>query len=526
MENLDSLNQKYFETLYDLFKNPKKHSLKICVGNEGNVFPTAIASDEIMLNLPHIQYEDLLKNKKDLEQSAKDVCLWIKKMQAGTGTSLERTEYLKKVRDSDAVNIGAKGTDLYIEINDKLMSLAQVQIMQMKKFADDKKVGEVYFHDIVGPETQNSLQKIWDDENINSLCNDNFFYFGKSFQDHIPNLNEDLQITDERKSPGGHGLFAFEAILNCLDENKLPKTDKTLISSIGNGEDLGSRPDELILGHMRLNEIPIIMVTTTKTENDLKGGQIAIAKENNFYYATIIEKAQAQENDQLELFEQLGLREKDSMAFFNTNMALINYDILVPLIQKLYNEIGEKEFYKVISPDLIQNWKKKGNKEFLQLEGAMGSILLNLDKYFRKKYKKELITFVNIDQKNRSRFFSPIKTAFDFWMQFYSDRFSFDKEHFELINNFPEGLPKIELDKEYKSLNIVLNRFNNTSIGQLRHLRVNGSVDFSSCKLAGNIIVNNLSERIYRPDKNLKDIEIQIDATGSVSSKDISSIRI
>ena len=63
------------------------------------------------------------------------------------------------------------------------------------------------------------------------------------------------------------------------------------------------------------------MITTTKTSSDLKGGQMGIRKEGEYEIISIFEKAQAEESNQLEYFEKLGLREQDGESFFNTNMA-------------------------------------------------------------------------------------------------------------------------------------------------------------------------------------------------------------
>ncbi|OFZ76105.1 MAG: hypothetical protein A2451_13690 [Bdellovibrionales bacterium RIFOXYC2_FULL_39_8] len=275
-----------------------------------------------------------------------------------------------------------------------------------------------------------------------------------------------------------------------------------MLSVIGNGEDLSSTPDEYMAHWMVENKIPIAMVTTTKTEIDLKGGQIAIvsASENENAYVTIIERAQAESAGQGELFERLGLRAGDREAFFNTNMILLNYHELSPRLEKLRKEVGEIEFLKIISPDLIKNIKKQVDhdgveRKYIQLEGAMGSSMLNLDRYWRRRFGHPLVHILNVGVQDRSRFFSPIKTAFDFFLQFYSDRFSFDKKSYRLINNAPSSLPDVSLSgKVYNEVQSLLDNFAQSEILHLKKLKVVGDVSLADLVLKGKVEIESQKE--------------------------------
>jgi hypothetical protein len=76
-------------------------------------------------------------------------------------------------------------------------------------------------------------------------------------------------------------------------------------------------------------------ITASDWTLDNWGGTLLACPKDGPIYVTIIEKAQAEIAGQLELFEKLGLRRGDNKAFFNTNMALFNYQLLVPKINKL-----------------------------------------------------------------------------------------------------------------------------------------------------------------------------------------------
>ena len=98
---------------------------------------------------------------------------------------------------------------------------------------------------------------------------------------------------------------------------------------------------------------------------------------------------------------------------FNTNVVLINKRVLKQRFKE-FLIISSGEFEKIISPELIKNTKEQNGKSFVQLEGAIGSTLLNLDKYFRMNFNEGLVHFLNLAPENREKFFLPIKKRADF----------------------------------------------------------------------------------------------------------------
>ena len=160
-------------------------------------------------------------------------------------------------------------------------------------------------------------------------------------------------------------------------------------------------------------EIPVVMITTTKLECDKKGGQISKEEKDDKFFYTIVEKAQAEKAHQLDYFEKLGLREGDFEALFNTNIVVINTEALKKeMIQA--SELDTEKFREIITPFVIKNTKMQNGGAFTQLEGALGSVMLNLDKYFRLNHGRGMLHFLNLSADERSEFFMPIKKFEDF----------------------------------------------------------------------------------------------------------------
>ncbi|MBT7669904.1 MAG: hypothetical protein HN623_10005, partial [Bdellovibrionales bacterium] len=374
-------------------------------------------------------------------------------------------------------------------------------------------VGEVVLHDIVSSQTASAVDTLWQNDvaaSKPSISYDQFFSqhlglqrFTKTTQHPLPTVDRQERMSFERVAPGGHALFGLDALIAAYRQDLRPKrkSGQVLIGSIGNGEDLGSSPDGLIVSWMAREQIPVVMVTTTKSEIDLKGGQLAVVP-GKIPYITMLEKAQAESSDQVALFEQLGLRPGDRAAFFNTNMVLINYNVFTPLVEQLLEQVGEEQLLTIATPDLILNVKQQldssGQKQqFTQLEGAMGSLFLNLDRYWRQHYHKPLIHFLNIGGQDRTQFFSPIKTAFDYFVQTRSDRFSLCDQTFRLINHNCDYLPQVALeDSYYKSVTNVLAAFENCSILELKSLHISGKVDCSGIALKGAVSIINSSDQL------------------------------
>lgn len=413
-EHCLEINISYFSSLYKKYTENQSVDIVMSDGRNGAAcYPFPILEKETLLALPIQDYEALTYNSSS---KLKDFTLEICKMQAGLGTSVKRDDLLKKYTNRS--ELGAKGTDLFINYQGQVASIAEVQLLLAEEFVSNDIVGKVRFKNLVNSETKKAVEDIWNlkhpkvrDKTYKEIFSSDKLQATESInQLMMPTLNDVGEITFEREAPGGHAFLGFNELIELFEMDSIPNE----ITCIGNGEDLRSNPDQKILTWMVEEEVPIVMITTTKLEKDKKGGQIALVNnEDGSSYVTIVEKAQAEKANQLSYFENLGLREGDKRSLFNTNIVLFNKKILKEKFNKYLN-VQKEDFYKILAPDLIKNVKEQNGKKFTQLEGAIGSTLLNLDKYFRLNHDQALVHFLNLAPENREKFFLPIKKRSDF----------------------------------------------------------------------------------------------------------------
>lgn len=411
-EKNKEINFLYFDGLYQKYKNPTNNVEIILANgiNDSNIIPYAIADEKLKQTL-HVQsYETLLGPSSS---QLKEINLCICKMQAGLGTSVEREDLVAKY--TNRKNLGAKGTDLFINYHGKMISIAENQLLlAIEKSLIYKRVS---FQNLINEETKEAVSDIWENYHpelkkkyLEIFNSDKLIRYPDFMQLMMPTINGHDELTFKRTSPCGHGFLGFAKILEIFRKEKINADSDIFV--IGNGEDLKSTPDEKIISWVFENEIPITMITTTKLEKDKKGGQLAIVRGEK-PYVSIIEKAQAEKANQLEYFEELGLREGDGESLFNTNIVIINEVALKKIFNK-YLDISESEFLELLTPDVIKNKKEQNGHIYTQLEGAIGSVLLNLDKFFRIQYNYSLVSFLNLSAESREKFFVPIKTREDF----------------------------------------------------------------------------------------------------------------
>ncbi len=93
---LDELNWNYFRALYlKKVQGSTKEKFRLfdpgesVTQNETFAFPTAVAPPDLMNELPQVDYCAIRTSA--YSDAARDVVLWVKKMQAGSGSSMTRT---------------------------------------------------------------------------------------------------------------------------------------------------------------------------------------------------------------------------------------------------------------------------------------------------------------------------------------------------------------------------------------------------------------------------------------------------
>src|SRR3989344_5311763 len=369
-------------------------------------------------------------------EEAKKEVVTFNPMDGGLGTSVKRQAYLEII---GLTQIGAKATDLFLDIKlpgmaePEKVSIAEIKLLRVIKDAPqfDSVVFQplvnkdsapsyqdllksIYLKDRVNPaipqESKRTYRQVMEQTGVRLLPGEDEMLY----QMDLPVIDrETSQLTDRFAAPGGHGQWGVRLLSDALKFEVL--TDgKTYIRAFYNGDGIANIPDASIIGWMVRDKVPIVMISTTKAGLDKKGGQLGIQiLDDGIVRPQILELAQAKKagKDHEKLFSAIGLpglhdvpgmdaggnatayTNEVNQQYFNTNTAILNYNILTPILKALARLknvefegeplSGQELIERVISPDLIENVKEKpDSKQYTQLEGAIGSTLLNLDAFF------------------------------------------------------------------------------------------------------------------------------------------------
>ncbi len=506
--------------------------------------------------------------------AAKSVVLWADEMNGGLGTSVARERYLKEQLGRD--KIGAKGTDLYffldlsgvdengdpVVVTKVPVSTTELKYLQVLHTAGD--YGKVIMQELVNSESLEPMQKFLNEtiylrDRLNGqlpqlakrtyrqvLAENNIEIPAEIVQASLPVIDIATDsMTDEFLAPGGHGQLGSMVLQDALTA-KLPE-GQILIRTVYNGDGTNNAPDPYIVGWMADKKVPIVMISTTKTALDKKGGLIGGEKLAQGGYVTdMLELGQVRGDDQKKIFAEMGLTTGEPGGqLFNTNIALVNYSVLQPFLKELYDIIGPNKFAQIVTPDLILNEKLKGpeKKKVIQLEGAMGSALLNINRFavttedpqvrgLMKKYGFErLLYVVNADTDERETFFTPVKYAWDHWLYADSGYFRIDTATWRLVNNNPGSLPGFgSMDKYYEDVQNVMDAFGHANVDALKEISIKGVVKFEDAILRGKVLIENntgsevdLNEHkkdfLLMPDGKiiLEDVHVVVNEQGDVT---------
>ena len=486
---LDVQNSLYYMLLLHQLGSTKKPLPIVENIKEKGYLPLAIPGSQDKLKINITPYSDILSSNFSTSNSK----LKIRPLLAGLGTSVKRGSHIETHGGRDQDSLGTKSTDLFIQTEGATYSIFDLLLLQLSHLSKTEN-RLIEFEPLVSPQTKDLIKGL---VNNSEEFHSDFNFQEMKLQEFVPvYIETENQITNRFTAPAGHGFFGFKALLDIIESGS-----SSDIYVICNGEDINAVPPSITYDWFESIEEPICMITTRKTKVDKKGGQICVVSEDNETYVTILEKAQAESNGQLDLFYELGLREQDDQSLFNTNTVLIHSGRLLKILKEHGQSKVSEELLSSLKPDLIKNKKIKGsNQEVVQLEGAMGSVMLNLDRWFRKEFDQPMVAFLNVDPKNRSHFFSPIKTAFDFIHKFNSNRFLL--ENFRLKDKSPGLQVSINLQDpsgtiDYDDVETCLRYFSGCRLKDLESLQVTGPVDFSDTTLSGKVIINNPSSETF-----------------------------
>ncbi|MFA5092972.1 MAG: NAD-glutamate dehydrogenase domain-containing protein [Candidatus Omnitrophota bacterium] len=532
----------------------------------------------------------------------------------------EDTESDFKARrdENNKIALGAKGTDLAydIELNGEHFKASVAEIKLLHILSITQQFGKVTFQPLVNTDSAPSYEALLNSTYLLDKADKNktdkrtyrqvLAEYGITldktneflYQANLPIIEYDTnKLTNKFPTPGGHGQWGV-MLLSEAKDIELPKDGKTLIRAFYNGDGIANFPDAAILGWMAKKKIGIVMISTTKAGLDKKGGQIGIQiLPDGSTRVQMLELAQAKKIGKAheQLFAAIGLPGVDTVEgvdaqgnpytytneagaqYFNTNIALINYSVLSPIFKSIL-EIKTKDIdfegekltgaellERIVSPDLIENVKtREDGKNYTQLEGAIGSALLNCNAFFSAtkdpRIKKilsdvigdnKLLRIVNVDASQRTKFFTPIKSAFDYWFQNYSDYYKMDTQNWTLVDaREGEEPPQVDIisykldkdgkkvdDKFYSDVQNIINSFAKASTIELKSLNIEGQIKAENAILKGNIkIVSSfpgiidLNSEASRKALNqsgtqpliLNNVSISIDDQGKITMDDTS----
>jgi len=511
-------DKSYLLALVDKYSNQEGARLKIGESFTASAFLTPKQHDAI---LGAVDYKNDIFDIKAYLKAAKDVELIVNPMDGGVGANIERGEYLENMAEKwpkkfsmrgKKPNIGAKGLDYYFEVEHEgvkvPMNISEIKYRRLIKESGDYK--GIKIQELVNDESQKSMNDFL--KSFGSVINKGG---GVELAKNIVQLAfpvvdlSNYEFTDIIKLPGGHGQLGT-IILYDAERMKIDAKAAPVVRAIYNGDGVNNGVDPYMVGWMVEEGVPIAMVTATKMGLDIKGGLMGAEKVGDTHVAQIMELAQAVEAGQEKVFYEIGLPNPKYMSdklkiehrpgnqFFNTNTAIVNYAVLTPFLKELKNQIGEEQFYRIITPDLMSKPKEKEIErdgkivtlKYLQLEGALGSSLLNLNRFIltdpgaRRLWhnmsggKERFLRIINLSPEVRTDFFTPYKYAVDVWLQSQSNHFSIDTQNWRLEKN-PEGgikLPKIndELAQHpyYMNIQNVIDAFGNASTIGLDSLEI------------------------------------------------------
>ena len=451
-------------------------------------------------------------------------------------------EYLSGVSDSEIKNaqLGAKASDLYFEVNGELKSVSELKMERMLIERDLGIYADVTMKMLVSSETRESVEELFNRESMK--------YAGRTYKELFKGIemleqaaypvvcekNGEIAFVMSDVAPGGHGYWGYY-LLKALLSRTDAATGAVAIGVVSNEDGLNNKIPAELAGFMAREKIGIVMLSTTATDLDKKSGKIGVIKRNGRYVTGMMEAAQAESAGQTKEFQELGLTIGErGEQFFNTNTVLLNASILAPMLRELADIIGEEEFEKVIMPDLIENKDKKtGN---IKLEGAIGSVMLNLNAFFettdneevkalKRKYVGEgqLVRIVNAEEELRSSVFTPVKKAIDIWFQEESGYYKFNPDTYELEEATANSVPAFSLEgKDYEDIKYLKKNWTNVDAKDIKSLTVKGEgVKFKNAVLAGDVrVINESGEDIVISQETLGP-EFASDAGGRIIIQDM-----
>jgi len=287
--------------------------------------------------------------------------------------------------------------------------------------------------------------------------------------------------------PPGHGDL-YSALIGSGSLSSLLSAGYKYLF-VSNSDNLGATLDLSILTHFAQSDAPFMMECCERTENDKKGGHLAIRKSDE--HLVLRESAMCADEDE-ESFQDV-----NKHKFFNTNNLWIRLDKLGEIVEK---------YGGFIPLPMIKNKKTVDPKDdtstkVLQLETAMGAAI-------------ELFEGASAVVVPRSRF-APVKKCNDLLL-LRSDAYVVTDDYRVKLNPRCGGVaPVMNLDsKKYKMVGALeeATKMGIPSLVDCKRLTIKGLVRMSKkTKFVGDCsIVNGGDEAKFVPAERLVDVSLDL----------------
>ncbi|RKY38556.1 MAG: hypothetical protein DRP75_04290, partial [Candidatus Omnitrophota bacterium] len=216
--------------------------------------------------------------------------------------------------------------------------------------------------------------------------------------------------------------------------------------------------------------------------------------------------------------------------------------------------IGREKIKEIITPTLIPNTKEtEDGVKYIQLDSALASALLNFNAFFIRSKDprvKELLErckvdkvlrIVNFSEADRTKVFTPVKFASDYWLQKETDYYRLNTRIWMLEDRKKGQIPPVidlqgkdEKDKFYEDVQNLIDNLGNTSLRGLESLLIRGRVRLRNARLRGKVEIWSKYEGVFDLNKaeelkplvqdgrlTLSNLRIRIDNQGRVSVEEI-----
>jgi UDP-N-acetylglucosamine pyrophosphorylase len=297
----------------------------------------------------------------------------------------------------------------------------------------------------------------------------------------------DAKTPDNEWCPPGHGdIYAALIGSGKLDELLADGIEYVCVS---NSDNLGATLDLDLLTYFASCEAPFMMEVCRRTENDKKGGHLAVRNADK--QLVLRESAQCADEDEKD-FQNI-----DKHMYFNTN----NLWLRLSALQKLIDESGGAIKLPVILNAKTVDPKDDASTPVWQLETAMGAAI-------------ECFSGAVAVEVPRTRF-APVKKCSDLFL-LRSDAYVIE-DFKPVLSKGVDAAPTIDLDsKKYKMVPQLDKCIPNgvPSLKDCKKLTVKGEVVFTEGTIfVGEVTVKNTSsEAVTLPKGTYKDTTIELPA--------------